>query len=532
MSTPRPATDSGAIPELTRTLYPHSWVFSLIRGLPQWVPALFAAGVLGKTTSFSDRAWLVAAVFIGILVLNWWHLRFTRWDLTQKAVLLRQGMWDKETKVIPFNRIQNVKLIQNPLHRVFGVARVELESAGSRKPEAVLNVLRYADALNLSELVQSQGRVTVAAPAIDGEPAQAAPASGNLLLRMNLAELIRYGLVSNRGLIVLAAAVGGAAQFMDDVWEFVLRRLLSHLQLDLSGQFDRFSHLSLPAMLMVAMSVVMLVVLFVKLLSIVLAFWTHYNFQLVEQPRRLQTERGLLSRWHDAIVKSRIQAFRIRESVWHRLFKRQTVDVDTLAGSESGTSEDGMPKARSNHLLPVATPAQVASIIEHLAPAIQIEGRQWEHVAARNVWRLLAEWALIIVPVVAITQGVAHYVEPARAFINTPFYWACLVMLVIVAIAQSWYNVRHAAFSLDAQSFGIRKGWISKTWHIAEIRRAQAVSIRRNPLDRRFGTASLVMDTPGAQSSVLQMDYLPYERACALRDTLLGALNKSVSKSA
>ena len=529
MSTPHPVPQTGTIPELTRALYPHSWVFSVIRGLPQWIPALFAAGVLGKTTSFGDRAWLIAAVFAAILILNWWQLRFTRWDLTQKAVLLRQGMWDKETKVIPFNRIQNVKLIQNPLHRAFGVARVELESAGSRKPEAILNVLRYSDAVNLSELVQSQGRIVASVPATDGQPMPSAPLSGTLLLRMNLAELIRYGLVSNRGLIVLGAAVGGASQFMDDVWEFVLRRLLKGL--DLTGQVDRFTHLSMPTMLMAALSVVMLVVVFVKLLSIVLALWTHYNFQLVEQPRRLQTERGLLSRWHDAIVKSRIQAFRIRETIWHRLLKRRTVDVDTLAGSESGTSEDGMPKAVSNHLLPVATPAQVAQIIEHLAPAIRIDGRQWEHVSTRNVWRQLAEWALIIVPVLCTTQIVAHFVEPARLFINTPLYWASLVMLVFVAVAQSWYNVRYAAFSLDAQSFGIRKGWISKTWHLAEIRRAQAVSIKRNPLDRRFGTASLVMDTPGASRGVLQMDYLPFERALDLRDTLLGAINRSVIRS-
>ena len=101
---------------------------------------------------------------------------------------------------------------------VFGVAEVRLESAGGDKPEAQMRVLGLADALALERLVRHR----------DTAAAGVAPAhadigndrdDGEILLAMPVPEVIRLGLVSNRGMIVFAAVFGLLWQlFPDERW--------------------------------------------------------------------------------------------------------------------------------------------------------------------------------------------------------------------------------------------------------------------------------------------------------------------------
>lgn len=506
--------------QLERRLYPHSWIFAVVKIAPQLIPAVLAAGFIGRSDNLTVRAGIIAGIFAVIIILQVIASRLTRWTIANQAVFVRTGIFDRDTKVIPFNRIQNVKITQNVLHRIFKVARVELESAGSKKPEATFDVLPYDQARSLSDLIQSRGRLTD-----EGAP-DVKVAEGNVLLHMPLGELIRFGIVSNRGMIVLAAAVGAASQFVDDLWESFFVRLLKRF--DFSGQVDRISHLSLPMLIALGLTLFVLVIVFVRLLSILLAFWSHYNFTLTEQPRRLQTERGLFARWHDAIVKSRIQSWRIREGIWHRLVKRQTVDVDTLSGSEGQMNDDGTAKKQSNHLLPVATPMRAVEIIGHLAPNLQLQDREWHHVATKNFWRVLASWLFGLVPALIGTQIMAVFVRGTDFWVNSPLYWLAIAVYAVVAVLSSWYDVRFHAFSLDGNSFGVRKGWLSRKWHYAEIRRAHAVSLSQGPADRWFNTATLTMDTPGAGRGVLKMPFLPYQRATELRDAITGELNRSI----
>ena len=509
-----------AVPELDRRLYPHSWVFALIKALPQMLPLLIAGGFLGKADSLMVRGIIVSAIFVMIIVFQIIASRITRWSIANQAVFVRTGIFDKDTKIIPFNRIQNVKLTQNVLHRVFGVARVELESAGSKKPEATFDVLRYNDARALSDLIQSRGKVSA-----DGMPV-VEEIKGDVLLHMPIGELIRFGFVSNRGMIVLAAAFAATMQFMDDFWDTFTGFLIKHF--DFSNQVDRIVHLSTPMLIAFAVSLIALVIVFVRLLSIVLAFWTHYNFTLTEQPRRLQTERGLFARWHDAIVKSRIQSFRIKEGIWHRLVNRQTVDVDTLSGSDGAMNEDGTAKKQSNHLLPVATPQRAAQIIEHLAQGLEIDGRAWQRIETKNFARLFVGQLLTLIPAVVGTQVMLRFIPQMQSWVNQPIYFSAIGIWLLSCIISAAYQVRFHAYSLDSNSFAVRRGWLSRKWHFSEIRRAHVVSLQQGPVDRWFNTATLTMDTPGAARGVLKMPLLPYPRAVELRDAITGELNRSI----
>ena len=121
----------------------------------------------------------------------------------------------------------NVALQQSLLHRLVGVAEVKLESAGGAKPEGQMRVLSLADAHALEAQIRAHARVAQAS----GEDAAAAAAAAPVreLLSMSSAEVVRYGLISNRGMIVVAAGFGALAQTGSDLFGEVMRWLTRDL---------------------------------------------------------------------------------------------------------------------------------------------------------------------------------------------------------------------------------------------------------------------------------------------------------------
>ncbi|MNM43756.1 Bacterial membrane flanked domain protein [compost metagenome] len=67
----------------------------------------------------------------------------------------------------------------------------------------------------------------------------------------------------------------------------------------------------------------------------------------------------------------------------------------------------------------------------------------------------------------------------------------------------------------------VRGGWWNRWWRIAELDKLQALRLDRSPLDRRFGTATLTLDTAGALGApALQLRFLEEQRARELMEAL------------
>ena len=83
---------------------------------------------------------------------------------------IRQGLIGKQERHIPLARVQDVRLEQGVVHRVFGVVKVDIETAGGSGAEASLSVLSVAEAERL------RGAVFARAPGFADAGGQAAEA--------------------------------------------------------------------------------------------------------------------------------------------------------------------------------------------------------------------------------------------------------------------------------------------------------------------------------------------------------------------
>jgi len=469
-------------------LHPMSWLFVLLQQLKQFILPLVAAFFFG-----GDRNELWPLIGVGVLaLLSIWRYFTYRYGVADDALVVRSGVLERNVRVIPFARIHNVALQQSVLHRVFDVAEVRLESAGGQKPEAEMRVLKLADALALEALVRRHGATTEAATtATEVRP----------LLTLPPGEIVRVGLVSNRGLIVLGAAVGGLSQFSPRLLPNLMERwgnwMLGWVSINGAQHPASFA--------LAGISLALLALVLLRAFSILLALLQYYGFTLSETHpgeagRRLTVERGLLARWRTSASRRRIQAWTLREGFMHRLLKRRSLEVDTAVAEQQNQQRS------LRELAPVATPAACDALIEHLLPHAAWPQLEWRALARGSWWRL----ALPSVPFTLVLMAVAAGGLGA--------WGLCALLWLPWAAYVAHRHMRAAGYAINDELVAVREGWWSRHWRFAEIDKLQTLQLTRNPLDRRCGTATLWLDTAGASAMAppLRIRFLPEAEARAL----------------
>ncbi|WP_409476234.1 PH domain-containing protein [Stenotrophomonas sp. Y-13] len=476
-------------------LHPWSWLFELQQHLQQFLLPLVALLFFGSRRQ--DGEWPFHLVTLAVLLAMTGsallqYLTY-RYRIGSDALTVRSGILERTRREIPFARIHNVVVHQNLLHRLFGVAELRLESAAGDKPEAQMRVLRLAQALELERLIRQRGESAPAAA--DSEPAAPAP-----LLELPLPELVRLGLISNRALVVAAAACGA-------IWQMFPRDVAEEFVRDQGRQAVGYaSQLQLGAVPLAGTVALVLVagLLLMALMSIALAIVQHHGFRLSEAERRLTVERGLLSRSRSSVAQRRIQAWTLREGMLHRLFGRRQLRVDIASGG--GQEQQGRAL---KELVPVAAPAACDALLQHLLPAVQWPPARWQAVSMRGWWRLCLPALVTVAAVTAL--GCRQF----GAWGLLPLLWLPWSAL------HAHRQVARMGYSIDSRRVAIRGGWWSRWWRVAELDKLQALRLDRSPLDHCFGTATLTLDTAGASGSPpLRLHFLEAARARELMEQL------------
>ena len=507
MSSPPPldAAQTDAPPE--QRLHRWSWLFVLLMQLRQFLLPLVALVVFGNRGD-RDEMWsylvalIVIAVLVGISILQYLTYRYR---IGRDGISVRSGVVSRNRREIPFARIHNVVVHQNPLHRLFGVAELRLESAGGNRPEAEMRVLKLSQALALEQLVRHRGQDqqhTGAAPQQVATPATA-PA-GDTLLTLSTVDVVRIGLLSNRGWVVVLAVFGTSFQF------FPRGTVSDAIEQGSRQAFGYASHLH-PAtwvwVLLAALAVVAFWVM-LRVLSVALALLRYHGFQLSEHERRLTVVSGLLTRLRSSVARRRIQAWTLRESTLERWARRRHLRIDIAAGNAVQNERRDL-----RELAPLATPQACDALVQHLLPQLQWPPAQWRPVQQRGWWRLCLG-ALLWLPVVA--AGAIYSGHPGGALILLWLPWSAF---------RAHRQMARIGYHLDDQYVAVRGGWWQRWWRFAELDKLQSLRLSRSPLDRLLGTASVWLDTAGANGSIaLCLRYLPEAEARAVYAQLGQAL--------
>lgn len=471
-------------------------MFHAIRALREVALPALVFMVVGRKDAFGP---LVVGAVAAIMLIAWGILRSRtfRYELLERELLVREGFFVRETRHVPFARVQAVNERQGPLHRLLGVTELVLESGAAGKPEAVMRVLGVAEAARIAGMLRSVSTADHATPDVVASPAAAATQE---LLRIPTDELILHGIISNRGFVVIALAFGIISQN---------RELLDLLPIDfkqlMKDSTDTAAGIDAGAILGVLLVLLLGFVVLVRLLSIAFALFTLHDFTLRRAGDRLRMNRGLLSR---VDVSGRVSGFQrivLEQSLLHRAFRRCVVKVDLAGASLLGTPEAA--DSRLDTLAPIATPARARSLLQELVPGLDLEAMPWQPLhrsAAVRRWQKTMWWLLPTLTLVVAAAGLI----PGLPSVALPGALVAATLGLGLSVMHAWQWARWSAFAASDGVIAFRSGAWARQWTLVFDDRAQSTALRRSPRDRREGTASLAVDVQSM--TVSQALHIPY----------------------
>jgi putative membrane protein len=477
-------------------VHPGTVAIRFLKDVPRTLiglPALFAL--------MSDTGWryiipiaLAAALVLGFMQWLAWS-RF-RYGLNEGELLIESGILARNRRSIPFERIQDLDIEQGPLHRLFGLAKVKVETGAGSKDEGVLDSITLAEADRLRAAIRAgQGWA-------DAPSGAAAEPDSRLVFAMRPARVFVSGLFNFS--LIWVAGLFGLLQTFEPLIPFDVKDPGRWLGL-VEGNQDRFTVGAIAAVLLVALALGVIT-------GIVRTLSRDWNFRLTAEGKRLRRTRGLFTRTEAVIPKRRVQLALRRTGPLRHAAGIGELFFQTL-GSNQG--HGGLQS-----VAPFARGAEIERVVAEL-PGLRLPGAE---PLTRVSGLGLVRSAILTLTVPSIAIGIAAAFRPEAL---------ALVPILPLLLAGAVLGRRFHRYGRSGDLLFVQAGWWARQLWALPLGNVQSAGISRSFLQRRLGLATLTLDTAGAPAfGGPRIVDIRVETARALRDDILAGQRIAATASA
>ncbi|MCU0729564.1 MAG: PH domain-containing protein [Sphingopyxis sp.] len=497
-----------------RRLHPLTLLMALITVGPRslnFVPALLAIGIA------VDWRWVVPGLALLILIslagtwIAW--LRFS-WRVDADDIAIVSGVFSRNSRTIPFDRIQDVSIEQGLIARALGLAKVGFEtgSGGGKDADASLNAIALSEAQALRDhirLHRSGAAIAVAADTGDAgvaPPVLDADAHSTLLFAMTPMRILIAG-IFNFSLAVFAVLFG-VLQTFDNFLPF------DPFDVDFWVEAANSAGLGdwiVAHQWLAAVGGLLTVLVLGLATGIIRMTLTNWDFRLARDERGFRRTRGLTTRTDVVIPIRRVQAAIVGTGFVRRWFGWYDLKLQSLA-SDSGKEPD-------HDVAPLARLAEIDTLLREvgqdragLEESAQPGDADWQR--SHPIIIALTPIALAIVAIICVI--VLPMIRSDLVWVAA-FPAASAVLMGIIG----WFDWRYRRWYFDGRVLHIADGVLSRRHIILPARNIQSVDVAIGPLSRRLSLAGLRFGVPGGRAGQHGISAIPANVAYALRAQLL-----------
>jgi putative membrane protein len=469
-------------------------VQELIRFLP------FVIGVLVLGNRGDGARWQLLGIAVPVAI---GVLRFltTRFRITSTHVELQRGLLGRKVLTARLDRVRAVELTSTPIHRVLGLAKVEIGTGSAAKqgddkfaldglpiPEArTLRVALLHRPGSAGEVAADEAAVTAVAP---GEAAVSAP---DVELRRLDPRWVRYAPLTSSGNVIAAGLLA------------LLGQALEAVEIDLTTQ-DRLEELVTGLSSVVVGAALLVGFLVLGAVFAVLGYFvTNWGYVLQRDAlgRTFHVRRGLFTSTETSLERDRLRGLEVGEPLGLRL-----AGAGRLSAIVTGLSRS---ERSSTQLLPPAPRGVVAEVgADVLADTAALRLPLRPHGPAARRRRYVR----------AVTGSLVPAAATVALSATTPVPWWILVpalLLVPVAVLLAADRYRRLGHGLTDDYLVVRSGSLRGRRDVLQRRGIIGWNVQQSWFQRRAGLATLVATTAAGQQAYAAID-IPEHEAVALAD--------------
>ena len=490
--------------ESWRRLSPRMLLVHPVRELARAIPALLGLVVAGRSVGDGGLWWLGPLGVISVIALSMLRWATTRYRITPEQVQLRTGLLQRKTVATPADRVRSVDVTASPLHRLLGLAKVDI-GTGSHESASGLSL----DSLPAAEAAALRAELLHRAPVGPGaEPAE--PGAGVVAAADDDTELARLDPRWVRFAPFTMSGVLGAAAILGVGWNLLDRLALTPT--DVGPVRVVLEHLERTEIWLDILQGLVALAVLVTILAIggyVLSYW---GFRLTRHAQgTLHVTRGLLTTRATSIEERRLRGVELAEPLLLR-----AVHAARLSGITTGLKSKGGADGGSSLLLPPA-PREVArhlaaQILRDSAPVdILLTGHGPAARRRRFVRALLPALILVGFAGMAISVGAPLW------------FGAAAVATIPVAAMLAADRYRSLGHALAGTCLVIRQGSLDRRRDVLECDGIIGWNLRESFFQRRAGLATLTATTAAGRQQYAVTD-VPLPLAVSLGNRALPGL--------
>lgn len=412
---------------------------------------------------------LYGVVALPAIVLQYWRFSYR---IGPKQIVIQKGVLNRQNRSIPIERVQNIQIEQNLFARLFAIAKVKIETAGSSGTEGKLEYVGLDQAHKLRQAVRSfQHRSAETDAEAPGEEAEA-----DALFEMSLQRVLLSG--AFRFSLLYLAIIFSVLQFFDPeaiADQFMLSR----------GRLEQISSAVLSHPGLAVLATVVLAVFFGWISGIAIHVARYYGFQLWLEGDKLRTRHGLFTVTEGTIPLDKVQTLILRTNPFMRAVGWYELKVQTI----------GLDVDEQGHRV-IAPFAQLEPILElaHRVRPLDIP-TDFDSVSPITIRRRFIRYSAVLA---AALLPAVYFWPPgwiSLGGVALPWWGFALEPCIL---GWTYLQYRNHEYAAREDGFFIRRGVLSHYLWITPVDKFHVFSATASIFQRRLDLKTLYVDTAGA----------------------------------
>jgi len=245
-------------------------------------------------------------------------------------IIINKGILKKINLNVPFDRIQAINTNQSLIHRIFNVASIEIDTAGSKNSEIKIDAINFETAEALKTYILSEKEKITKEVGVENEASEI-KFEEKTLLQLDIPALLKVGFSQNhlQSFLIIAFFFLGLTQYADILLD---KKEFSDIEDNIASIFQSFVFIIIPIMIVATL-----------LLSLFRTVLKYYNLIFQETSKGYRLISGLFTRnekqaslqkiqlvgWHTNPLKKLFGMFQLNlsQAFSSSMVRRQTMQI-------------------------------------------------------------------------------------------------------------------------------------------------------------------------------------------------------------
>lgn len=412
---------------------------------------------------------VLVLVVISIIstILQWIHFRY---QFTETELRIKEGGLVKKEQFIRYHRIQNVSKATNLIGKIFQVTTVKLETEAQEDATVHLKMVTHTQANAIQTFLESKDQKIV-----EESPGEKTSPTKTLHYKVTIKELVKASFTSF-SIVALIPILMTIFFNIDEVFS-----LDGHVDTVMSFLWDHWIWLTIATIFLLIVSC---------LFGVVTTFLQFGRFQVRSDEKRIYIKKGIIQEKENSILKSKVQGVVVSKSLIRRWFGIAKVKL-VCAGGEVDLDE-----SESAVIFPFISTKRIPELLPEIIPGFVYE--QPERRLPRH-----ALWVKLLRP------SYFWIIGTVVVFIFWSHLWYLSLILLALIVLNRLMDYHFTRYQITESITQFEVGGVFNELTTTGMNKVEEVKITRSWLQRRFGLASIQVDTRGKPVQSIMINDIP-----------------------